>query len=111
MQPRNKWTSRVKGCSLEILRVLSPDALVSVQGQNGNKHAVPLGDPDVAQSVVNKMSQRCLVDGPDPGAIRERNDVIFHSNPRGGWDGRVHPQPFSHDVIEVLEGLYLLHIR
>jgi len=37
----------------EFLRILPPDAFVSVQGKDRDKHAVPLGNPDRAQSVMN----------------------------------------------------------
>ena len=48
---------------------------------------------------------------PDTGTVGERNDIILHRDPRSGWNGRVQPQPLSDDVIQVLEGLDLLHVR
>ena len=95
----------------EFSRILSPDAFVSVQGKDRDKHAVSLGNSDRAQSVNEsiKPGPRCGV-VPDPRAVRERQNVVLHSDPRSGWNGRVQPQPLSHDVIQVLERLDLLHI-
>lgn len=75
--------------ALEFLGVFPPNTFVSIQGKNRNKYAISLGDPDRTQSVTDKISKGYIVGVPDPGAVREWNNIILHGNPRGGWDRRV----------------------
>ena len=51
------------------------------------------------------------MDVPDPRTVRERNNIVLHSDPCGGWNGRVQPQALSHNIIKIPERLDLLLIR
>ena len=97
------WVHKVECRLLEFLSVFSPNTFSRIQCKNRDKHAISLGDPDSGQSVMNRMSQGHVEDVPDPGPVREWNDIVLHGDPRCGWNGRIQPQSFSHNVIQAHE--------
>lgn len=77
-----KMGCEIEGHVPEFLRILPPDTFIGIQGKNGDKYAISLGDPDKAH-----VSDESIESGshsgaaPDPCAVRERDNVILHSDP------------------------------